>query len=375
MKSRTLSLLALSAAVVTPALALQAIVTERNYNDFPNSTVTVVNEAPRRIVIEDSSLQGGGWANQHYWQASEDGVNPIVKGIDDFFEFSFQITLDASHVLPRKETGLRTFAAPQGEGLFMLASNNWGANPTPGEIACFSGGLPFHNFGNIGNLGQKYTFRLRTFFDPSDSQRYCTYLVDNMDSGPKWFDNLENGIDNVKLGGWLQGGGTATVAHRMKATWEKIRLRPWGTNPVSGMISLQGFAGDITKQPIEVQIREAGTNTVVEELFTFLAADGTYSFQTSLTGTYDVVFKAERHLAAKTPNVLISTLPATAVDASLFAGDVNDDNVCNLDDFLILASTYEASPLLDARGDLNWNGECNLDDFLLLASNYEVAGD
>jgi hypothetical protein len=378
MKSRYLFVLALGAATITPALALQALVTTRHWNGFPDSTVTVVNEAPRRLVIEDVNMQvqGGYWANQHFWQVSRDGVNPVILGIDDFFEFAFQVTLDStSPVIPRKETGMRTFATPQGEGQFMVASNNWGAVPTPGEIAVFAGGLPFHHFGNIGHLGRRYTFRLRTFLDPTDNQRYAQYFVDAMDSGPKWFDNLENGIENVRLGGWLQGAGTAALPHDMKATWEKIRLRPWGTNVVSGTLSLEGFLGDITQQPIEVQLRAPGTHTVVEELFTFVNANGAYSFQTSQVGQFDVVFKAERHLADKVPNVTISTLPATGVNPSLLAGDVNDDNVVDLADFLILAANYEVTPLLDPRGDVNWDGACDLADFLLLAANYDAAGD
>lgn len=56
------------------------------------------------------------------------------------------------------------------------------------------------------------------------------------------------------------------------------------------------------------------------------------------------------------------------------AGDANGDGLINLDDFLILASSYELSmgdPGYDGRADFNFDGRVDLDDFLLLAANYE----
>lgn len=55
-------------------------------------------------------------------------------------------------------------------------------------------------------------------------------------------------------------------------------------------------------------------------------------------------------------------------------GDVNRDGTVNLDDFLLLAATYETpfgSPGYDGFADFNLDKQVNLDDFLMLAANYE----
>lgn len=59
----------------------------------------------------------------------------------------------------------------------------------------------------------------------------------------------------------------------------------------------------------------------------------------------------------------------------LINGDIDGDNVIDLQDFLILAANYEAMPFSDPRADLNQDGVVNLDDFLILAANYEIVGD
>lgn len=65
----------------------------------------------------------------------------------------------------------------------------------------------------------------------------------------------------------------------------------------------------------------------------------------------------------------------TGQDFVLVTGDINHDNVVNLDDFLVLAATYEVSPPVSPEADITGDGQVNLDDFLALAANYEVGGD
>lgn len=55
-------------------------------------------------------------------------------------------------------------------------------------------------------------------------------------------------------------------------------------------------------------------------------------------------------------------------------GDANRDGLVNLDDFLLLAASYETTvgdPTFDGFCDFNQDYQVNLDDFLLLATNYE----
>lgn len=59
----------------------------------------------------------------------------------------------------------------------------------------------------------------------------------------------------------------------------------------------------------------------------------------------------------------------------LASGDATGDNMVNLDDFLVLAGTYEVDPPTAPEADFTGDGLVNLDDFLILAANYETAGD
>ena len=52
-------------------------------------------------------------------------------------------------------------------------------------------------------------------------------------------------------------------------------------------------------------------------------------------------------------------------------GDINDDNLVNLDDFIILAGNFGSGPgAAPQQGDLNGDGFVNLDDFIVLAGNF-----
>jgi hypothetical protein len=66
------------------------------------------------------------------------------------------------------------------------------------------------------------------------------------------------------------------------------------------------------------------------------------------------------------------------VNAALLPGDLNGDNVVNIDDLAILVVAYgssEGDPNWNPVADLNCDGVVDLSDFALLAANYGLTGD
>jgi len=94
-------------------------------------------------------------------------------------------------------------------------------------------------------------------------------------------------------------------------------------------------------------------------------------------GTYDMVLKYAKSLAVVENLVLADG--ANSIDlGELKTGDANDDNMVNLEDFSILATSYGLSQGeggYDDRADYNGDMEVNLTDFSILASNYGLLGE
>lgn len=147
------------------------------------------------------------------------------------------------------------------------------------------------------------------------------------------------------------------------------------TGRVSGRITMADMANYLWYTLCTVQLRIPGTTTVVQTINAREDGYGCLSFTTTQRGAFDIAVKAQSHLRVVIPNVTITNDGAILPPIHLADnGDCNNDNVIDLQDFLILAAAYESSPLSDARGDVNFNGACNVDDFLILAANYEMMG-
>ncbi|HET9325636.1 MAG TPA: T9SS type A sorting domain-containing protein [Candidatus Eisenbacteria bacterium] len=120
-----------------------AIISTRIFNDCPFTTLTVNDDYPSSISINDGPLVCTGFANLHTWTVSDDGrVGHRIQNDDDF-----RIACDFSITGPG-EGGLRIspWWSQNADGLFNLRS-------TDGEIAVFGGRLPFFSFtGAFGNL-------------------------------------------------------------------------------------------------------------------------------------------------------------------------------------------------------------------------------
>ena len=135
--------------VNTPS-ANSAVVMQRVWNDCPASTLTILNNYPALISMNDTDVECVGWTNLHVWGFSEDGITPAIFENCSHYKFScvFNGSTSGAGV---GEGGLRLspWWSLQADGRFMVRI---GGN---GEIACFGGRLPFYSF--TSGWGVTYT--------------------------------------------------------------------------------------------------------------------------------------------------------------------------------------------------------------------------
>jgi len=114
-----------------------AVVVSRIFNDCAGSTLSITNDYPTCITIDDQNVGCVGFANLHAWRFSADGTNPLVFNNGDSFRFAADVTISGTG---NAEAGLQI--APW----WSQADGRLNVRSTDGEIACFGGRLPFHSF-------------------------------------------------------------------------------------------------------------------------------------------------------------------------------------------------------------------------------------
>ena len=115
-----------------------AYVATRVFNDCPTTTLNVVNTFPTLLSFDDQGYDCFGGANLHSWVFSADGGASRAQ-FQNCSEYHFCADVTLSGTGPA-EAGLRIapWWSPDVDGRFMINKG--------GEIACFSGRLPFYSF-------------------------------------------------------------------------------------------------------------------------------------------------------------------------------------------------------------------------------------
>lgn len=169
-------------------------------------------------------------------------------------------------------------------------------------------------------------------------------------------------------GTYVNGAGAATA--------KTASFTVPGGSPVSGTLALQDFGGSLATVPVSVQLRTPGTSTVVATYTVTAAANGTFSFAPTQTGTYDLAFKASHWLRAKVANVVVGGAVSVG-SISLVNGDVNGDNQVSASDQAALSAAYRStssSGNWNASADLNGDGQVSASDQAILSKNYRKTG-
>jgi len=73
-----------------------AVVVPRIFNDCAGSTLSITNDYPTCITIDDQNVGCVGGANLHAWRFSEDGANPLVFNNGDSFRFAADVTISGT---------------------------------------------------------------------------------------------------------------------------------------------------------------------------------------------------------------------------------------------------------------------------------------
>ena len=106
-------------------------------------------------------------------------------------------------------------------------------------------------------------------------------------------------------------------------------------------------------------------------------ASGSFTITTGLPdGTYDWWFKGAKWLANSGTLTISGGMFSPELDTQR-AGDANDSNIVNAQDFTILKVTFGkgvGDPSYDSRADFNCDSMVNSFDFTLLRPNFGMGG-
>ena len=255
------------------------LVKTRVFNDCPLSTVTVVNNYPSLLSIEDTGLACSGFANLHIWHLSDDGGATAAQFPNDS---DFRLSADLQVTGTGKgEAGIRL--SPwwtEVEGRFNVRTSD-------GEIACFGGRVPFFSFtgayglhyvkGDPIHLEMTYKPHALNVSSPATIEYVLTYHGATYSSGQLRFDE-GNTAEDPPHGLWgLLNFGTAggyfqpnlefgNFNSGLKATFTNIRfvICP-KSDPSTAVLNLRVFndcppaaLSSTNTYPSEVSFTEAG---------------------------------------------------------------------------------------------------------------------
>lgn len=137
---------------------------------------------------------------------------------------------------------------------------------------------------------------------------------------------------------------------------------------ITGTVSLLDYQGDITKVPIEVQLRKKGGNTTTQTIH--LDSGGWFEIKDVPVGTYDISFKASHWLRDTLFNVTVSANIAD-ITIILINGDVDGDNDIDATDL----NAFKGKKQLRPDTDLNGDGKENGHDMKIVRDNLGSVGD
>lgn len=234
-----------------------AVVKTRIFDDCPASvtTLTVVNNYPALISIEDANLACLAGANLTNWSFSEDGTTQAHFDNNSDFRYSTDLVISGSG---SAESGIRIglWYSPDVDGRFNVRTPD-------GEIACFGGRLPFFSFtstyglhyvaGDPIHLEVTYKANGLNASDPGTLEYKVTYLGATYSSGALSLDQANASEDpphgvwgilnDARVGGYMQSFMHGNASQSVKATYSNIQfvVCPIEPDPNSALVKERIF--------------------------------------------------------------------------------------------------------------------------------------
>ena len=149
---------------------------------------------------------------------------------------------------------------------------------------------------------------------------------------------------------------------------------------VTGTLNLQGYTGPVGGLQFIYEIRDSGTNALIEtQTLTGLGAGNTFSLTTTQSaGSYKLRILGVNRFIAKSQLLTLSTTGASGLSYSLTNGDASADNIVGVADFNLLRAAWggvaPSAPYSEAA-DFNGDGVIGVADFNIMRASWGAIGD
>ncbi len=177
------------------------------------------------------------------------------------------------------------------------------------------------------------------------------------------------------------GSRTITLTNPDQQTATGSFLINPNPKPVTGTLSLQGYGGPVVGLQFIYEIRDAGTNALIEtQTLTGLGAGNTFSLITTQSaGSYKLRIRGVNRFLAKSQPLTLSTTGTSGLSYALINGDASSDNIVGTPDFNILRAAWGGTAVGGApyneAADFDGNGTVGTPDYNILRTSWGIAGD
>ncbi len=209
------------------------------------------------------------------------------------------------------------------------------------------------------------------------------YTLENAPSGAtiglfdghfKWTPTISQAGQSYQFKIVVTDNGEPSLATQSLVT---IAVSPSGANsPVEGKITLQDWKIRPAGQKVTFEVRNTLGVPVEVIKDVELGPHGSYSFSSTLVGTYALAVKGLTWLSAIRYPVELGSA-AAKVGFTLINGDVDGDDYVGTDDYLRLSQAFDSSVgdgNYDRNADLDGDGYVGTDDYLILNKNFDQQG-
>ena len=141
-------------------------------------------------------------------------------------------------------------------------------------------------------------------------------------------------------------------------------------------VALEGWLASTNGVPVQVvMVPVSGGGTITQNVT--LNGSGVAQVTVPTSGSYAVYVQGSHYLRRALGTFNFAT-PPPALGATLLNGDVINDNVVDLQDYLALVGSFDLSTGqtgYNANADLDGSASIDIGDYLIMANNFDIIGD